>query len=202
MVQTKEENKFKFGKYFAAHKIGLFFYVFIYLITGAIDIFSTIYFAKMIELLTKAIYVDSIKILLVLASMMIAQRVLYLINGLNYCKLYVDITSKMSIDVAGQAFKISSQSYAEHNTASFMQRIASDPRTIFDNIRMIVDCGTDIVTNIVMFVYICTINIWVGLISLAGIGIASIIEKIRRTKRKKNRKEYMEFKYQYNGRNL
>ena len=45
MVQTKEINKFKFGKYFAQHKVGLFFYAFIYLITGAIDIFATIKFA-------------------------------------------------------------------------------------------------------------------------------------------------------------
>ncbi len=189
MVQTKEINKFNFGKYFASHKIGLFFYVFIYLVTGAIDIASTIYFAKMIELLTQAVYIDAIRILLILASMMIAQRVLYLINGLNYCNLYVAITSTMSIDVAEQAFKISSGSYAQHNTASFMQRISNDPRTIFDNIQMIMVSCTDIITNIVMFVYICTINVWVGLISLVGIGIASIVEKYRRKVRKKNRRE-------------
>ena len=189
MVQTKEVEKFCFGKYFASYKLGLFFYVFIYLITGAIDIASTIFFAKMVELLTQAIYEDSIKILLILASLMIAQRILYLINGLNYCKLYVGITSKMSVDIAEQAFKISSQSYAEHNTASFMQRISSDPRTIFENIRMIILSCTDIITNIVMFAYICTINIWIGLISLAGIILASIIERFRRKIRKKNRRE-------------
>lgn len=189
MVKTKEINKFNFGKYFAAHKIGLFFYVFIYLITGAIDIVSTIYFAKLVELLTQAVYVDAIKILIFLASLLIAQRILYLVNGLNYCNLYVAITSTMSIDVAEQAFKISSESYAQHNTASFMQRISNDPRTIFDNIQMIIMSCTDIITNIVMFVYICTINLWIGLISLVGIGIASIIERYRRKIRKKNRRE-------------
>ena len=154
MVKTKETNKFNFGKYFAEHKIGLFFYFFIYIVAGAIDIFTTIFFARMIELLTLAEYMQCIKILILIASGLIAQRVLYLVNGLNYCNLYVAITSKMSIDVTEQAFKISSGSYAQHNTASFMQRISTDPRAIFDNIQMIIALSTDIITNIVMFAYI------------------------------------------------
>ncbi len=189
MVETKETNKFKFGKYFATHKVGLFFYIFIYLITGAIDITTTLYFAKMIEVLTNALYVEAIKILLFMTVCLVSQRLLYLVNGLNYCNLYVAITSTMSIDVAEQAFKISSQSYAQHNTASFMQRISSDPRAIFDNIRAIIDYCTEIITNVVMFVYICTINIWVGLISVAGIAISTLIEKWRRRKRKQTRRE-------------
>ena len=189
MVKTKDLNKFNFGKYFAAHKIGLFFYVFIYLITGTIDIVSTIYFAKMIELLTQALYVDVIKIILFLTFCMVTQRVLWFVNGLNYCNLYAKITSRMSVDVAEQAFKISSGSYSQHNTASFMQRISSDPRTIFDNIAMIINQCTEIITNAVMLVYICTINIWIGLISAVGIVVASVIEKWRRAKRKKNRRE-------------
>ena len=189
MVQTKEENKFKFGKYFLQHKVGLFFYAFIYLITGGIDIFATIKFASMIEMLTIAEYAGAIKILIVLGVCLITQRVLWLVNGLNYCNLYVAITSTMSIDVAKQAFKISSQSYSQHNTASFMQRISNDPRTIFDCIQMIINQATDVITNIIMFIYICTINIWVGVISLVGIVIASIIEKYRRQVRKKNRRD-------------
>jgi len=189
MAQTKPTNKFDFKKYFAVHKLGLFFYAFIYLLTGAIDIVSTIYFAKLVECLTSAVFDTSIRILFFLGTLMVAQRILYLINGLNYCNLYTIITSQMSIDVAEQAFKISSQSYAEHNTASFMQRISSDPRVIFENIQAIISCSTDIITNIVMFTYICTINIWVGLISLVGIALASLIERWRRKQRKKNRKE-------------
>ena len=94
----------------------------------------------------------------------------------------------MSVDVAEQAFKISSESYSQHNTASFMQRISSDPRTIFDNIALIISQCTEIVTNAVMLVYICTINIWIGLVSVVGIIIASTIEKWRRRKRKTNRR--------------
>lgn len=189
MVQTKDVNKFKFGKYFAMHKVALFFYVFIYLITGAIDIVCTIFFARLIELLTQAIFIDSIKILLFLATLLIVQRVLYLINGLNYCNLYVSITNKMSIDIAGQAFRISSESYSQHNTASFIQRISDDPSAIFQNIRAVVNYCTEIVTNIVMFTYICTINIWIGLISVVGIGLSTIVEKIRRKKRKQTRRD-------------
>lgn len=185
----QEVKKFKFGKYFTSHKLGLFFYVFIYLITGSIDIVTTISFARMIETLTQFMYIDTIKIIVFVAVCLITQRILWFVNGLNYCNLYAKITSKMSVDVAEQAFKISSQSYSQHNTASFMQRISTDPRTIFDNIALIISQCTEIVTNAVMLVYICTINIWIGLISLVGVFIASIIEKYRRKKRKKNRRE-------------
>ncbi len=189
MTETKDTKCFKFGKYFAAHKAGLFFYVFIYLITGGIDILTTISFAKLIEMLTQASYIPAIKLILTISVCLIFQRVLYLVNGLNYCKLYVAITNKMSVDVAEQAFKISSQSYSQHNTASFMQRISSDPRAIFENIGTIIGQATDVLSNLVMFVYICTINIWVGLVAVVGIVISSLIEKFRRGKRKKNRKE-------------
>ena len=183
-----EKKKFHFGKYFSAHKVGLFLYIFIYLITGGIDIVTTIYFAKMIEMLTLYMFADTIKIIVFLAICLITQRFLWFVNGMNYANLYAKITSKMSVDVAEQAFKISSGSYSQHNTASFMQRISTDPRTIFDNIAMIISQCTEIVTNAVMLVYICTINIWIGLISLVGILLASIIEKYRRKKRKKNRR--------------
>lgn len=189
MIKTEvETNKFKFGQYFTNHKLGLFFYVFIYLITGGIDIVTTIYFAKMIEMLTQLMFVSTIKTIIFLAVCLITQRVLWFVNGLNYCNLYAKITSKMSVDVAEQAFKISSESYSQHNTASFMQRISSDPRIIFDNIALIISQCTEIVTNAVMLVYICTINIWIGLASVVGIIIASVIEKFRRAKRKVNRR--------------
>ena len=187
-MENQEIKKFRFGKYFTNHKLGLFFYVFIYLITGGIDIVTTISFAQMIEKLTQFMFADTIRLIVFVATCLIFQRVLWFVNGLNYCNLYAKISSKMSVDVAEQAFKISSQSYSQHNTASFMQRISTDPRTIFDNIALIISQCTEIVTNAVMLIYICTINVWIGLISLVGIIIASIIEKYRRKKRKQNRR--------------
>ncbi len=189
MVKTKDVKKFDFAKYFKQHAVGVFFYAFIYVITGAIDIFSTIAFAKVIELLTTQAFTEAIRVLLVVGTLQVLQRILYLVNGLNYARLYVSITNKMSTEIAGQAFKISSQAYSLHNTASFMQRISTDPRSVFDNIRQIIDFATELLTNIVMFVYICTINIWVGLICLVTVVIASVVEKIRRKLRKKNRRE-------------
>lgn len=188
MKKEIEIKKFHFAKYFAAHKIGLFFYVFIYLITGTIDIVTTVAFARMIEKLTMFMFMDTIRIIVFITISLIIQRILWFVNGINYTNLYAKITSKMSVDVAEQAFKISSQSYSQHNTASFMQRISTDPRTIFDNIAMIISQCTEIVTNAVMLIYICTINIWIGVVSVAGIICASILEKWRRTKRKKNRR--------------
>ena len=68
-----ETQKFKFGKYFTNHKLGLFFYVFIYLITGGIDIVATIYFAKMIEMLTQLMFVSTIKTIVFLTTCLITQ---------------------------------------------------------------------------------------------------------------------------------
>ncbi len=191
MVKTEVVNskKFNFVKYFKQHLGGLVAYALIYIITGGIDVFSTIFFAKTIELLTVASYSHAIRLLVLIGAAQVLQRILYLINGLNYCRMYVSITNKMSIEIAGQAFKISSQSYSLHNTASFMQRISSDPRSVFDNIRMIIDYATDLLTNIVMFIYICTINIWVGLICVVSIAIAAVVESFRRKIRKKKRRE-------------
>lgn len=184
-----KENKFRFLSYFKRHKIGLFFYVFIYIVTGAINILTTIKFAEIIELLTKAQYITSLKTLLLIGVFLVLERVLYLVNGLNYCNLRASITNKMSVDITEQAFKISSGSYSQHNTASFMQRISTDPSTIFENIAMVTTQCTEILTNIVMLIYICTLSVWVGLLSIVGIVITSTIEKWRRVVRKKNRRD-------------
>lgn len=189
MKKTKEKKGFVFLKYLGDHKVGLILYAVLYLISGGISIFATIYFAKFIELLTLAKYYEAIRLGLAVGVSLIIQRLLHTFNGLRYAKMYSCIVTTMSTDIAEQAFKISSQSYTNHSTGNFMQRIASDPRVVFDNIAVIIDYITDIVTNVVMFAYICTLNVWVGIISILGIVVVSIIEKIRRNLRRKHQKD-------------
>lgn len=189
MNKTKDNTKFNYWAYLKNYKFQLLWIILIYIATSAIDIFLTIKFAHVIELLTINQYMSAIKWGIILGAILIIQQILYLINGLTRNKLQCDVSNSISIAIAEQAFKISSGSYSEHNTSSFMQRIASDPRSIFQQIIQLINYITSLISSIIMFVYITTLNLYIGLILILSILITTMVERVRIKLRKKNWRE-------------
>lgn len=189
---TKEKNKFNIWNYFKNYKFKIFLYLFLYILAGAIDIFKTLMFAKILQLLTEKAFILSIKLSILTCFFMVFQRLLYMLTSFIWNSIYINATNKMSVDIASQSFKISSESYIQHTSGDFMQRIYTDPIRIFDNVGTIIDYLVDIISSTIIFIYIFTINWIVGLISVLGIILCTIIEKVRRYFRKKNRKTMLD----------
>ena len=177
-MKTKEkQNNMK--QYLSKHKFGIMLYILINLLVSGSDIALTLFAANMIQVLTEGIYKEAIILLLISMGLFILRRVLYYLTGLIYQILSKKILSEINLDLSKQAFKLNSKTYADHGTGEFVQRIINDPARTIDQLTNIIDVSTDLISSLVIIIYLTTLNIWIGLSIILIIALGIIIELFR-----------------------
>ncbi len=162
--KTKVANKFSIKPYLKQHKWGIALYVILTLLQVATSIPFAILPAHMIVALTEANYAFALKIVIIEAVIYGVSTILtYQVPNL-LAILTTNITMAMSLDIAEQAFKISSNAYENHQTANFLQRIRTDPDKIFNGIISIMDNAGYLFYSLAITVYLLTVNAWTSLI--------------------------------------
>ena len=188
MKKQKEKAKnISLSMYLAKYKLGISMYILVYLIAGAGTVLQTILFAKAIEQITLSLFTDAMITLGIIAGIVIVKRLCWYLSGLIYQKYANKIMADLNLDLAKQAFKLNSKTYADHETGKFVQRIVTDPETVVNNLADLVDLVTDCVTSLVMIIYIATLNIYIALAIVVIVAFCMIIEKIRRKRNRKNK---------------
>lgn len=188
MKKQKEKAKnISLSMYLAKYKLGISMYILVYLIAGAGTVLQTILFAKAIEQITLSLFTDAMITLGIIAGIVIVKRLCWYLSGLIYQKYANKIMADLNLDLAKQAFKLNSKTYADHETGKFVQRIVTDPETVVNNLADLVDLVTDCVTSLVMIIYIATLNIYIALAIVIIVAFCMIIEKIRRKRNRKNK---------------
>ena len=188
MKKNKEKaKKISLSMYLAKYKFGISMYILVYLIAGAGTVLQTILFAKAIEQITLSLFTNAMITLGIIAGIVIVKRLCWYLSGLIYQKYANKIMADLNLDLAKQAFKLNSKTYADHETGKFVQRIVTDPETVVNNLADLVDLVTDCVTSLVMIIYIATLNIYIALAIVIIVAFCMIIEKIRRKRNRKNK---------------
>ena len=189
-MKTKEKTskKFNFWPYFGKHKGAISMYILLYVIQLGMQLFASIYIAEILVKITEGVYFLAIKMFALYTVLGVLDRVLNFIRHYVYNKTSLKVINAMAVDVAVQAFNISDAAYSTHGTASFTRRIANDPDVIFSNLTFIVDSISEITSSLFMIIYISVINVYVGIIALAGIVILSVLEFVRHRVVKQRRK--------------
>ena len=188
MKKQKEKAKnISLSMYLAKYKLGISMYILVYLIAGAGTVLQTILFAKAIEQITLSLFTDAMITLGIIAGIVIVKRLCWYLSGLIYQKYANKIMADLNLDLAKQAFKLNSKTYADHETGKFVQRIVTDPETVVNNLADLVDLVTDCVTSLVMIIYIATLNIYIALAIVVIVAFCMIIERIRRKRNRKNK---------------
>ena len=185
--QKEKAKKISLSMYLAMYKFGISMYILVYLIAGAGTVLQTIFFAKAIELITLSLFREAMITLGIIIGLIIVKRLCWYLSGLIYQKYANKIMADLNLDLAKQAFKLNSKTYADHETGKFVQRIVTDPETVVNNLADLVELVTDCVTSIVMIIYIATLNIYIALAVVVIVAICMIIEKIRRNRNRKNK---------------
>lgn len=173
-------NKFSIKPYLKQHKLGLGAYLFIVIIYMAIDIPLAIIPANLLLAVTQANYQLALKNIAFLGSLYLLNTILKSLMPVIYIRISTDISMAMSLDVAEQAFKISSSTYANHQTGSFMQRIRTDPDTIVSKLSNTIELFCSLASDIIICVYILTLNGWISLVLLVYFAIMVLITYYRR----------------------
>lgn len=187
--KNQMQNKFSVKPYLRQHKWGLFAYVLLLLVEIGVNVPFAIIPAHMIVAITQANYVLAFKYAAVVGVCYMCTTTTQYLSPMLFGKLSTEITMAMSLDIAEQAFKISSNAYANHQTGSFLQRIRSDPDTIFDSLTDIIDRIAYVCYFLVIVIYLLTLNFWSALLLLGYLGISFVLIYFRNKTRIKNRKE-------------
>ena len=188
MKKRKEKSKkISLSMYLAKYKFGISMYIIVYLIAGAGTILQTIFFAKAIEYITTSLIREAMITLGIIAGVVIVKRLCWYLSGLIYQKYANKIMAELNLDLAKQAFKLNSKTYADHETGKFVQRIVTDPETVVQKLADLVDLLTGCITALVMIIYIATLNIYIALAIVVIFAFCMMLENIRRKRNRKNK---------------
>ena len=182
-----KKKKISIASYLSKYKFGIAMYILVYLLAGAGTVLQTIFFAKAIEDITLSLFKEAIIVFLVIAGITIVNRVCWYFAETIYQKYANKIMADLNLDLARQAFKLNSKTYADHETGKFVQRIVSDPEKVVQSLANLVDIITSCITSLVMIIYIAVLNIYIALGIFFVIIISIIIEKIRRDVNRKSK---------------
>jgi len=189
MKRQKKEKKIGFWKYLSNYKWACFLYILIYVLSCACGIFIAIFLASIIENISLQQFQKAIYLMFGTLGLYLFRRLCWYLTNVIYYKYSFKIMADLNTDLAMQSFKLTSKTFSDHETGTFVQRIVSDPERIVDNLASLVDRLTDTITAIIMLIYIFTLNIWISLIFL-GVCILGILWEIYRVKiRRKNRRQ-------------
>lgn len=185
--KNTENKKPNIGQYLNRYKFQIFLYIFITIITGIGDIFRAILLANSVERITVKDFGMATILLWIVLGISLLQRACYYALNYIYYRYSNKIMSELNIDLAKQAFKLNSKTYNDHDTGTFVQRIVEDPARIVDCLASIVDIVMEMLTALIMIIYIATLNIWVSLVLVGLLIIGFMLEYYRVKVRRKNR---------------
>ncbi|MBQ8522573.1 MAG: hypothetical protein IJ458_02775 [Clostridia bacterium] len=182
--KTKKPN---LGNYLKKYKIAIIIYILIMILASTCSIFITITSANVIEFITLSKFSKAIVLGFIFLGLCVLQRVFWCVANIMYFTYSNRIMSDLNFDLAKQSFKLNSKTYSDHDTGTFVTRIVSDPEQVVSKCADIVDIITELITAIVMLVYITTLNSWIALIFVGILIVGMIIERFRVKLRRKNK---------------
>lgn len=162
----------------------IFYCIFIFL--GALgSIITVILGAQVISYITVANFALGFRFSFYYLIAIVARSACWYISNILYYKYANQIGAEISLDLTKRCFELSSSTFSENNTGSFVQKIINEPKTVLENLSEIVDSISTIISGLVVICYIYSLNWIIGLIfSLVLIGLVNL-EAVRQKVRKK-----------------
>lgn len=186
LMKNTQKNKVKLTNYLGRYKGGIAIYLIFNTLGSAANIFLVIYLAQAIEQVTLESFEKAIILMLVVLGLYILRRIGWYVSDLIYNIYSNKIMADLNSDLAKQVFKLSSKTYSDYDTGTFVQRIVNDPQVVISRLYDLVDVITNTLSSIIMLVYISTLNLYIGLGYLLFVTICLVIEYFRNKQLRKN----------------
>lgn len=184
----EKKNNISIWKYLKNYKFGISMYLIVYALAATANIFVTVFFAKSVEQITLGLYKNAIITLLIAIGIYVVRRISWYTSGLIYNKYAYQIMSDLNIDLSKRAFKLTSKTYSDNDTGTFVQRIVNDPERIVSTLSDVVDLLSNTISSFIMVVYISFLNVYIGLALLTIILFCFVIEYFRSKALRKNQR--------------
>lgn len=192
----KQKPAFSIAHYLKKYKFPIAIVVISTMLITAISVLTPIYTADAIEILTMpdANYWEAIKLFIFVLACNLAGHLLNHLNNVVYNIYSKRFGKQISMDLISRSFNITSQSYANHNSGDFAQRILSEPQAIINQLFSFIGDLSNMISTTAVIIYVFVLNYIVGLCLITIVAIVSIIDMFRIKKtwplRQKDREAY------------
>ena len=178
--------------YLKKHKWAVIGYILLVLIGCASSGIMTISFAKFLSHITSYNFETAIKMLVGIAIVTLVWRGSWWFSYVVYFKYSNKIWVEIAQDLTMRSFELSSSTFSDNESGSFVQRIITDPNNVLMQLSTLVELIAETITSFVIIIYIISLNWIIGLMyivvlfSLFGLEIyRKKVGKANRTKSKK-----------------
>ena len=184
-VPEKEKN---FIYYLSRHKIAVTMYVLCIVFGCASSGAMTIMGANFLGTITTLNFEKALTYLIYLSIFTVIWRITWYLSYLIYTKYSNLIWVEIADDLTKRSFELSSSTFSENNTGSFVQRIMSDPLDVLGKMATLVELITECITNAVVVIYIITLNPLIGCLYILILTAMFMLELKRKQVAQKNKK--------------
>ena len=167
-MKKQKQNKRNLRFYVKKHKGATALYVLCYVLAYAFIISSIFLLAEFLVRVTSGDFDSAIIYLCLAMACKIGDMLMFAAGQLVFDRLMSGISAEIKVDLVNRVFLISSKTFSDKSSGLFLQRINRDPHETFMNLDRLVEHVSRITTSFVTIVYIAVMNIFIGLIMIAG----------------------------------
>lgn len=164
MEKNKNLNKKSIMFYLNKHKLAVIFYVLLVVIGCASSGVMTISFAQFLSHITTGNFETAIRVLVFVAVVMVVWRFSWYVSYIVYYKYSNKIWVEIAGDLTKRSFELSSSTFSDNESGSFVQRIITDPNNVLSQLSTLVELITETITSFVIIIYITTLNWIIGVL--------------------------------------
>ena len=183
----KTKNKISLSLYLKRHIVAICFYILTLILACVCSGASTLLMAKFLSKITIGAFASGLKFLIFAGIITVLCRANWWINYLIYFKYSNIIWKEIAKDLTKRSFELSTSTFSDNNSGSFVQRIMNDPNDVLSKLSSFVESLAEIITSFVIIIYIISLNWIIGLLYIVMLIICFTIEIYRRKVSKRNK---------------
>lgn len=192
LAKRKKKEGISLWQYMKPYKFLILVYILLVVALNVLTFFITLKSADALSHIGDQRWDLALKSILFLGLWAIVKNIVNWLMGVCNCYIVQRISRSIKLDLTDRIYKISSSTYANTDTGTFVQRVVNDPDRLLTCMDGIVNFILQLFSTVAVVVYLMLLNLWVGMVVFGGIVALTVIEMIRAKLFRKNQKKLME----------
>ena len=162
--------------YFKAHRWGLSVVIFFAILYAGIALLDAMFTERMITYIGLVDLNNTIKYAILVAAAMVTIPIISCIWSTIMVKILQKVINNLRVDLIDDVSRTKTSKFDAVNSGAIISRVNSDTTTVTETVSSFINNMTNILSAIAFTIYICFINIWLGLLLILAVLVFSIFE--------------------------
>ncbi|MBR1987528.1 MAG: ABC transporter ATP-binding protein [Clostridia bacterium] len=176
--------------YLKRYKLQVFLFCLCIAVSCAFDSLSVILIANSLTKITAGNLEGGLRLIMYCLCLCLLKRGCWYWSNYLYYKYSNILCGEISQDLTKRCFELSSSTFSENNSGSFVQRIINDPQQVVGQLADLVDLIANLLSALAIVIYLICLDPIIGTIYIVVIFLLFLLERLRLKMRKKNRLSY------------